>query len=214
MVYQSNSPEAALPNKSKLKNAVKSMPRWKWRLLGVGLVVGLIGVAGEAAILFHGGTVATGKTTTVTKTVVATPGAPPVGSSGFVGAPSNNSTPPGTETTVTTTTPTDASPSLVQALTPFMTHVGFSLFIGVVVGLIFRTFLKMALSLTAVVMLGAWALSYYHIMNVDMTLVKDQTAQATSWLADQGYRLRDMLFHALPSSSGATVGFILGFKKR
>jgi uncharacterized membrane protein (Fun14 family) len=51
-------------------------------------------------------------------------------------------------------------------------------------------------------------------MNVDLTAVKSSTTQAGGWLADQSYRLKDMLFHALPSSTAASIGFLLGFKRR
>ena len=109
--------------------------------------------------------------------------------------------------------PVQVEPSLTDKLTPFMSKFGFSLFVGVTVGLIFRTFLRMTfIALALIVAVGA-GLSYLHI-NVDISAVKADTSQASSWLMDQGYRLREVLFNALPSSTAAGVGFFLGFKKR
>ena len=202
-----------------LAQAVKTMPRWKWKVLAFALIVGCIGVAGQAITMFRKGPAPEPQKVVVTKTVPATPapgneGGAPSGSSGFVGgAPS--ATPgaatPQTTTVTTVTTPADSPSSM---LTPFMTRVGFSLFVGVIVGLIFRTFFKIALMITTLIIGAAMALSYFQILNVDMTLVKNETAHATSWLSDQGYRLKDMLFSALPSSTSAAVGFFMGFKKR
>ena len=94
-----------------------------------------------------------------------------------------------------------------------MTRVGFSLFVGVIVGLLFRTFIRIALSISALVIAGATALSFFHI-NIDMTVVKADASQTTHWLTHQAYVLKGMLFHALPSSTSASLGFIFGFKKR
>jgi len=98
-----------------------------------------------------------------------------------------------------------------------MTRVGFSLFLGLMVGLIFRTFLRIATLLCALTIAAAAALSYFHIVNVDMTAVQQGTTQATSWLTDQTFRLAHLLFGALPatmSTGSAGAGFFIGFKRR
>jgi uncharacterized membrane protein (Fun14 family) len=163
-------------------HAVKTMPRWKWKLLGIGLSIGCIGAAGQAA-------------------------------SHFLVAPAPvQQTAPASPSTVTT--PPPSSPTLTDALAPFMSKFGFSLFIGIVVGLIFRTFIRLALTMSVITIGCAMAVSYLFHINIDMTVVKADTSQAVNWMTDQGYRLKDMMFHVLPSSTAASLGFLFGFKRR
>jgi uncharacterized membrane protein (Fun14 family) len=95
-----------------------------------------------------------------------------------------------------------------------MTKFGFSFVIGLIVGVVFRTFIGFAATLTAVVIAAALALSYFHVINVDMTAVKAQTGEATSWISEQGGHLKDLIFAHLPSTGAAGAGFLVGLKKR
>ena len=213
MVYKSGTDPQSLRHRRGLAHALKTMPHWKRKILVISMVIGCIGVSGHAAsFLAHGSTPATPQTAQPLPAVPGTgTGTPPGGSSGFVSGQPVSSTP--SASAPAQTSPPAPDSGLTQALTPFMTHVGFSLFVGVIVGLIFRTFLRMALTITALIVAAAMALSYFHI-NVDLTAVKTNASQATSWLSDQGYRLKDMLFNALPSSTAAGIGFFLGLKRR
>jgi uncharacterized membrane protein (Fun14 family) len=225
MVYQSGTDTEKTPA---LKHAIKSMPHWKWRLLTFGLVIGMIGVAGQAYTFFSGQTppanAPAAQQTTAPQTTAArsVSPAPPVGSSGFVGGqtpagsyPQNPPTPGANpQATPVADSSQAAPPDYSQLWKPFMTKVGFSLFVGIFVGVLFRAFFRIAMLISLLIVGAAMGLSYFHILNVDLTSVKTETAQATNWLADQGYRLKDMLFHALPSSTSAGIGFILGCKRR
>ena len=95
-----------------------------------------------------------------------------------------------------------------------MATYGFSFVIGLVVGVIFRTFLGFAAMVTGLVIAGAVALSYFHVINVDMNTVKAGTGAATSWLSEQGGQLKDLIFAHLPSTGAAGAGFLVGMKKR
>jgi uncharacterized membrane protein (Fun14 family) len=210
--------------KKGLNHAVRTMPGWKKMLLGLSLLVGVAGFAVEEA-----GSV-------VKKTAPAVPTAPthvapgeptagspvvgsgfvPAGSSGFVASPSSASAPqpaPGPGVAPADSSQTEAQ-GMSALMTPYLTRVGFSVFIGVVIGFLFRTFIKIAVGISALVVAAALALSYFHIVNIDMTAVKTETASASAWISDQAFRLKDVIFHALPSSTGAGVGFIFGFKRR
>jgi uncharacterized membrane protein (Fun14 family) len=222
MVYQSNT-DAVEKKRPALSHAIRTMPRWKWRLLGIGLVIGTIGLVGQGAAYLSSRNARSAPTnqqpagSTGVATPSAAPGAP-AGASGFVGG-QPTAPAPGTAGTPGSPTPdasgdSSATPGMTQVMTPFMTRVGFSLFVGIVVGLVFRTFIRLALTLSVLTIGAAAALSYFHVVNVDLTAVRTETAQATGWLADQGYRLKDMLFNALPSSTSAGIGFLLGFKRR
>jgi uncharacterized membrane protein (Fun14 family) len=179
-----------------LVHAVRTMPRWKWKLLGFGLMIGCIGVGGQVA-----------------STYLKPPATPQ--SHTATAAPVNGAQPSAGSPAATPASPAPASsPTIVDMITPFMSHFGFSLFVGIVVGLVFRTFIRVALLFSALIIGGAMALSYFFHVNVDMSVVKADTSQAVSWLTDQGYHLKGMLFQALPSSTAAGVGFLFGFKKR
>ncbi len=217
MVYQSNSLDAPVQSKSAIRQAVKHMPSWKWKLLGFSLVTGCIGVGGEAASYFlkH-----PQPAPVVTQSTPVSPGSInlPSGSSGFVGSqPADGNTypqsPPVPPAAPAASPASPDAPTMTDLITPFMSHFGFSLFVGVIVGLIFRTFVRMTILFTALVALVGVAFAHFHI-NIDLTSVKNESAQATSWLTDQGYRIKDMLFHALPSSTAAGIGFLFGFKKK
>ncbi len=217
MVYQSGT-DAEKP--TALKHAIKSMPNWKWRLLTIGLVIGLIGVGAQMFTVISGQKPPANQTSvarTATPQGSASPsGAPtPGGSRGFVSEQAPAPADSQSDQSAPSADSSSQQPNdLSQLWKPLMTKVGFSLFIGIVTGVLFRAFLKTAMAISMLVIGGAMALSYYHVVNVDLTSVKSETAQATSWLADQGYRVKDMLFHALPSSTSAGIGFFLGLKRR
>ena len=195
---------------SGLARAFTHMPGWKVKLVVVSLVVGIIGVGAQVASR------TLRQPTPVVQTTTHVTPAPP-GASGFVGggdAGSTPSTPPQvtTDTTVTTTAPTP--PTLTDQVSPYLTKFGFSFVIGLVVGVIFRTFLGLAATLTAVVVAAALALSYFGVINVDLTAVKAHTGEATSWLSEQGSHLKDLIFAHLPSTGAAGAGFLVGMKRR
>jgi uncharacterized membrane protein (Fun14 family) len=200
------------PDRPALMHAVKTMPSWKVKLLSFGLLLGCIGVGGQVASNYM-----KGPAPLAPPTHVAPNAAPaPTGSNGFVnGQPAYPTTPPATPAVQQPSSPTPApSPTLLDAVTPFMSHFGFSLFVGIVVGLIFRTFIRVALLFSALIVGGAMALSYFGHINIDLGTVKTDTSQAVSWLMQQGTILKGMIFQALPSSTAAGVGFLLGFKRR
>jgi uncharacterized membrane protein (Fun14 family) len=197
-----------------LTRAFRTMPGWKIKLLGLGLVVGVVGLVAQfvSSGLRHTAPVAT---TPPTHVAPAGPGAvAPPGASGFVGGQPTSDTGATTPTPAPDATAPAQPPSLTDKLTPTITKVGFSLFIGVVVGVVFRTFIRMAAALTVVVVAAAAALSYFHVINVDLSSVKAQSGQVTSWLVDQGMRLKDMIFAHLPSTTAAGAGFLFGMKRR
>jgi uncharacterized membrane protein (Fun14 family) len=184
------------------------MPTWKMKLLGFGLAMGCIGGGAQVATYFLNA-----PATSVSQTAPPPSGtSTPARSSGFLGnQPPVNSPPISPPPTAPSTTP---SGGIVNTLTPFMSHFGFSLFVGILFGVIFRTFLRTALLISALIAAAVYGLTHLLHLNVDLTQVKTDTNQAVSWLTDQGYRLKTMLFHVLPSSTAASVGFLLGFKKR
>jgi uncharacterized membrane protein (Fun14 family) len=203
MVYQSGTEYQ--PKRPAIVRAFRGMPRWKWRLLTIGLVIGSIGLVSQVSAFLN---TPHDPVFPQHAKVVESNAAPP-GSS----AAHPRSTAPDADASPSPTT-TDPQPDPMAPWKPFMTKFGFSLFVGIAIGTIFRTFYRIGLTITGVVVAAAAALSYYHVVNVDMTAVSHGTALATGCLADQAYRVKELLFHALPSSTAAGIGFFLGLKRR
>ena len=190
-----------------LARAFRTMPKWKALLLTVSLVVGILGVGGMVAA---NRLRAAPQTVTVTTPVPAQRGtALPSGSSGFVGG-SGSAAPAEQQTTVTTK---PAEPSLTDKVSPYLTGVGLSFFVGIVVGLISRTFIKLATMLAGLAIAAVAALHYFNV-NIDMTSVQAQTTQATSWLQGLLTQVMGVVSNHLPSAGGGMAGFLFGLKRK
>lgn len=141
--------------------------------------------------------------------------APPVtpsspGGRGFV---SSDASPTDTSTSPDTTE--EVVPAAPSRVPPWMTRVGASLIVGYIAGWLFRVFIKTATLITSVGIAIVMALSYFHVVNVDFTAAAERDSKtAMAWAIDQGDHLRKALVAHLPSSTSATVGGFLGFRRR
>jgi uncharacterized membrane protein (Fun14 family) len=199
---------AATTEKTRLKNApehfaahVATMPKSHKLILLLGVVLAIAG--GTGWLMTH----ATSDTGTRV-TTVTTPNAP-AGSSSFIdgrSAPADTAT----TTTVTQTEP----PSLITRISPNATRIGGSVVAGFVLGWIFRAFLKTMAFFALLAGAALMALSYFGVINVDLSSAREHYASVMHWLSDQGMRLKDVVIAHLPSSSGGAVGAYLGFRRR
>jgi uncharacterized membrane protein (Fun14 family) len=198
--------------KTRLKNApghfvahVATMPRWHKMVLLLGVV---LAIAGGACWLT---TRVASETGTRVTTVNTTPTAQtPAGSSGFV---DGRNAPADTTSTTTVVTQTEP-PSLVARLSPNATRIGGSVVAGFVLGWIFRAFVKTMAFFALLAGAALMALSYFGVINVDLSSAREHYASVMHWLSDQGMRLKDVVIAHLPSSSGGAVGAYLGFRRR
>jgi uncharacterized membrane protein (Fun14 family) len=199
--------------KTRLKNApehfaahVATMPRWHKMVLLLGVVLAIAGGAGWLTTR-----VASDTGTRVT-TVNTTPRSQtPAGSSGFV---DGRHAPPADTTTTTTVVTQTEPPSLVARLSPNATRIGGSVVAGFVLGWIFRAFVKTMAFFAILAGAALMALSYFGVINVDLSSAREHYASVMHWLSDQGMRLKDVVIAHLPSSSGGAVGAYLGFRRR
>ena len=202
-----NHPPHAEPT---LTHEIRRLPRWKIGLLAGSLAVGVVGVT------THFVAAANHKTVTTTHTVVTaapTPGggvAPP-GSSGFMGG--GGTDPAAAPMAQTTTTTTPAPDTLMDQAGPFLGKFGFSFFVGLVLGFLTRTFVKIAAGVGILIVAAGFALHYFHV-DVDTAAVQQQAASVTSWVQSQLGSLKDLVFAHLPSAGAAGAGFLFGLKRR
>ena len=78
----------------------------------------------------------------------------------------------------------------------------------------FRTFVKAMASITAVVLGGLVLLSYFNVMNIDLTAARNNYKDASSWVTDQAGRLRDSAEGHIHSTLGGALGLFIGWRKK
>ncbi len=104
--------------------------------------------------------------------------------------------------------------SMLIRLSPHAMAVGLSSVAGFFLGWLFRAFVKTMILLALIIGGGLFALSYFGVLNVDLSSAKQEYASAVHWLSDQAARLKDVVLAHLPSSGGGAVGAWLGFHRR
>ncbi|HEV7299432.1 MAG TPA: FUN14 domain-containing protein [Tepidisphaeraceae bacterium] len=192
----------------KLSHAVAELPSWKKRLLALAMMAALIGGGAQLATMF----------TATQRSVTETP--PPArveasermpdGASGFLnGQPSS-----GSRTEVVHTVDIDeVELSHTERIAGWMFRVGLAVFVGVIVGTVFRMFIKTMAALAAIIVTAIVVLSYFKVINVDFTTMKDNYDSVAGWAQSQAVKLKDLVLAALPSTTSAAIGFFLGFKR-
>jgi uncharacterized membrane protein (Fun14 family) len=129
----------------------------------------------------------------------------PPGSAGFVRSAESGDG--ATETTAT-------RPTLADRAAPWLTRVGGSFAVAFVVGWLFRAFVKLATMIAALAVLALLALSYFNVINIDLSQAERHYESAVAWAGDQGQRLGKALAEHLPSSLAGFAGLFVGFRRR
>jgi len=182
------------------------MPRWHQVVLLVAIVLAAAGSVGWAVTR-----TAPGQTVPASAAAAQHSSALPA-HSGFVDS----------RTTGTTPLPADAAADAndttpggwISRLSPHATGVGLSVVGGFLVGWLFRAFLKLMTFFVLIVAALLAALSYFGVLNVDLTSAQTHSADAMHWLTEQGARLKDVVTAHLPSSGAGAFGAFLGFRRR
>ncbi|MEM6560522.1 MAG: FUN14 domain-containing protein [Planctomycetota bacterium] len=105
----------------------------------------------------------------------------------------------------------EAGKSIWDKIGPWLIGAGISFAIGVVVGIMFRTFIKTAASLTALVIVGVLVASYF---GVDFTGFRDHVGEAAEFAKEEADSAKNWIFSVLPNGIIAVVGFIFGFMRK
>jgi uncharacterized membrane protein (Fun14 family) len=101
-----------------------------------------------------------------------------------------------------------------SALAGWSRRVGASVLLGFLVGWIFRTFLKLMASITALVLGGIVLLSYFNFTNVDLTRAQKEYKDTSSWVTDQAGKLKDSAMGHIHSTLGGALGVFMGVRKK
>jgi uncharacterized membrane protein (Fun14 family) len=197
--------------------AVAEMPSWKKRLLMLTLTAGLVGGGAKVATMFTeraSDRAATTQGVSVSATPPATSaGSQPGNSSGFVGSQSTGANAGKTDRTQPVATTTEPELSMTAKVSSWVARIGLSVFAGLVIGTIFRMFVKTMAVIAAVAIAAIVALSYFKVINVDFTTMKENYDSFAGWAQGQAGKLKDAALAYLPSATSGLAGFVLGLKK-
>jgi uncharacterized membrane protein (Fun14 family) len=187
-----------VPHTKAFAHHLVQMPHWHKGLLVLATLLLGVGAAGQLVTTLR----PPPSQQPVTLEKQDTPGAP--GQSHFV---TSTGTTPGTADT------TAPPPSLRERVSPWLTHVGLSVLVGFIVGWVFRAFLKM-MSLIALAIIAVMAaLSYFHVLNVDLSAARQEYASTMAWATDQAQHLGRAILNHVPGSTSSVVGFFIGFRR-
>jgi uncharacterized membrane protein (Fun14 family) len=178
---------------------MRTMPKWQKLVLSLALLASALGAAGWVA----------GSIGERAKRQAAAQASPDV------------SAPPGASQFVTRSgEPGDATPLSAEEpgfavrVSPKVMRVGVSVIVGFVIGFLFRMFVKTMLLVTLVIGGIFFALTYFNVVNVDLTAAQQTYDSAREWLTDQATRLKDVVLAHLPSSASGGLGVFIGFRRR
>jgi uncharacterized membrane protein (Fun14 family) len=189
---------------------IRSQPRWHKSLLGVMVVLAVLGVVGQVRAKLSKPRIVERTETSATS---ANNSSTPANSRGFVSQDSTAQAPAPAAADRVPTQPV-GNDDLFTRVSPYATRLGVGYVAGFIIGWVFRFFLKTMMMITLVVGGLFAALSYFHVVNVDLTPAKQQYDSAMHWASDQASKLKDAAMAHLPSGGATTVGAFLGFRRR
>lgn len=103
--------------------------------------------------------------------------------------------------------------TFIEKHSPAAMRIGVSVLVAFVIGWLFRKFIK-AMALITLVIGGTFAaLTYFKVINVDLSSAQGHYETAMEWLHDQAGRIKEMVVAYLPSNVGKVLGFYLGFRR-
>ena len=110
--------------------------------------------------------------------------------------------------------PPAPEPTLAQKVSPWAMRMGLSLLVGFLIGFALRVFVRITVTLLLLGIGLLMLLSYFHVVNVDLSAEKTKYESTVNWAQDQAYRLKDSALSHLPSSGGGALGAFAGFRRR
>ncbi len=96
----------------------------------------------------------------------------------------------------------------------WMFRLGLSFVLGLVLGIFFRTFLKTMAVITAVLIGAIVVASYFNVLPVDFSKMRDNYDTAAGWLHGQADAIKGLAMTFLPSATAGGLGFFVGFLRR
>jgi uncharacterized membrane protein (Fun14 family) len=108
--------------------------------------------------------------------------------------------------------PEDQHP--MEVYSPAIFRLGFSFFVGLAVAHALRTLMKATLIGAGFLILGLMGLEYADFITVNWTLIEERYETFGAWAGDQFESMQAFATGALPSVGAASVGAVMGFKRK
>ena len=113
-----------------------------------------------------------------------------------------------------TSTANEPEPTFRQRFSPWAIRIGGSFIVGFILGVAMRIFLKIT-ALALVLGIGLlMALSYFNVLNIDLSSAKTKYEDSVHWVNDQAKRVKEAAQSHLPSSGSSLVGAFAGFRRK
>ena len=197
---RSQSSDSSRSRGGSVKMQIRTMPGWQKLVLTLALLASALGAAGWVA-----GRVGERANREAAAQAAGDAAAPP-GASKFVTRSGN---PDGSAPVAAA-----EEPGFAVRISPKVMRIGVSVIIGFMIGFLFRMFVKTMLLVTLVIGGIFFALTYFNVVNVDLTAAQHTYDNAREWLTDQATRLKDVVVAHLPSSASGGLGAFIGFRRR
>lgn len=199
---------------SRVTGELAAMSSWKKKLLALFLVIGAAGAAMRAPAWFEEFTAADSAPVAAENADPDPAVQPPPGARGFVDSSRMRTS--GENTAPASAEEEESAKSLPwnAELGGWLAKLGLSFAGGLVLGVFFRAFLKTMAAITALAIAAIVGLSYFEVINVDFTTMRQNYDGAAEWISAQGEWLKDAAMGVLPSLGAAGVGFFFGFIRR
>jgi uncharacterized membrane protein (Fun14 family) len=108
----------------------------------------------------------------------------------------------------------EPEPTFRQKLSPWAMRIGGSFIAGFLLGIALRIFLKIT-AIALVLGVGLLTLlSYFNVLNIDLTAAKTKYEDSIHWVDDQAHRVKDSVQSHLPSSGSSLLGAFAGFRRK
>jgi uncharacterized membrane protein (Fun14 family) len=194
-------------------SVARHLPPWKKKLIGAALAVAVLGGAAQIMSMVRDRAEPTPTVASSSATGGNADANAPGGSRGFVLSPQQQPSSTGQPPPVAPSPSVSRERALWEKAAPYVTKFGVSFLAGIIIGLVFRAFVKTMAFITALLAIGLFCLSYFHIFNFDSNQVRQSYEGFSGWAKEHALALKDVALHALPSGTLGLVGFFAGFKR-
>lgn len=103
---------------------------------------------------------------------------------------------------------------LTHRVSPWAMRIGFAFLGGLVIGFVFRLFLKIMTLLTLAVTTIFVGLNYFNVLNLDLASAEAKYKTGMEWVTTQAEGAAKKLAGHLPDGGSSFLGMFMGFKRK
>jgi len=103
--------------------------------------------------------------------------------------------------------------SALSEWSPTIFRLGFGFVVGFAIAYALRAFLRLAILILGVILIGLFSLQYFGVVSVDWNAMSGGYDTVMDWLHVQFASMKSFVQGALPSTASAAAGFFFGFRR-